>query len=684
MKKFLKYLNNNFIRTYLLLILSLFTEEMIFRAISGLSLFTYASLRIFIFLNIISCLLAYLLNFTRPLFRKIATSIIIFAGCVYSCCQIGFNNFLGVYISLQTSSQFGAVVDYIKDFFLSFKWNYFLTLIPFVLTIIYYIFGEHKTRGARFKKSTIFSIIVLGLSSFLFYLSVVNPTFQSKFQTISNKSLFLNASNPSVVVDQYGTLGFFFLDVKTIMHPVTVEDTYVNVNKNNKNEVETDYTRVIDDTAWNNIIAREKNSTYNQLNNYFINRDITDMNEYTGMFEGKNLIVIMMESVGDIMINEEYFPNFYKMLSEGWYWENNYSPRNSCATGNNEFSGLTSLYSIHNTCTANIYKKNKYSESIFGLFNNKNYTTFSAHDYTEAYYFRSTIHKNMGSGEYYGVEKLGIPYRNEYVNWADDEDFFKKYLSILDSKTSNGENFMSWLTTVSAHQPYTSSSIQGNKYLDFTKDSGYSMEIRRYMSKLKILDNALGILLQGLEERGILDDTVIVMYGDHYPYGMSTSTINKVLDYDTSKDLSAERTPLVIYNSTMEGKVFSEYTTYLNILPTIANLFNLDYDPRLYLGEDMLSSDYQSITVFADGSWKNEVGFYNAKNDSIKYYGDKQYTDSEIKNINDDIHTKISVSSTAIKNNYFNYLMDALEKEKEELEQTNICLNTNKEEYMTS
>ena len=147
MKKFLKYLNNNFIRTYLLLILSLFTEEMIFRAISGLSLFTYASLRIFIFLNIISCLLAYLLNFTRPLFRKIATSIIIFAGCVYSCCQIGFNNFLGVYMSFNTVSQAGAVKEYIKDFLMSMKSIYLCIFIPFIILLVYFIIKNIKNKN---------------------------------------------------------------------------------------------------------------------------------------------------------------------------------------------------------------------------------------------------------------------------------------------------------------------------------------------------------------------------------------------------------------------------------------------------------------------------------------------------------------------------------------------------------
>ena len=226
---------------------------------------------------------------------------------------------------------------------------------------------------------------------------------------------------------------------------------------------------------------------------------------------------------------------------------------------------------------------------------------------------------------------------------------------------------------------------EGNKYYDMTKGTGYPTDVRRYMSKLKILDDGLGILMEGLEARGELDDTVFVLYGDHYPYGISTKKLNKVLDYDTGEDLNAERVPFVIYNSEMEeSKVFTEYTTYINILPTLANLFGLDYDPRLYLGDDLLSKDYQSLVVFADGSWKNENAFYNASKNKIKYYTSDEYTDEEIKLINQTIDTKINISRDVIKNNYFEYLgknLDSINKELE-IQKNSMCLNAEKENYI--
>ena len=675
-----KFFNNNYIKTFFVILINIILVEVIFKLINSSTIFDFTMIRIILSSIFISSILALGISNMGIKCRRVFTSIVNFIVCAYACAQAGFYNFLGVYMSLQTSSQFGAVVDYIKDFLLSFKFIYFLTFIPFILTILYFVFLDKKSDNFKLSKQFINTFVLMLLSGLLFYVSITLSVFQNKLQTVSNVNLFLTASNPSLTIEQFGTTGFGILDVRAIIYPIHIKEDYVAVKE--EREIN-DNSRIIDDTAFSSVIENETDDTMKAVSNYFINKTITDKNDYTGMFKDKNLIVIMMESANDIFINQEYYPNFYKLYSEGWSWDNNYSPRNSCATMNNEFSGMTSLYSIYNTCTASKYKNNSYFESIFNLFNKQNYVTFSSHDYTEAYYPRSTIHKNMGSGEYYGVQKLGISYSNEYKNWANDDEFMEAVLKIIDKKTSNNEHFMTWLTTVSSHQPYSVDSIQGDKYYNMTKDTGYSSDVRRYMSKLKILDDGLGVLLKGLEDRGILDDTVLVLYGDHYPYGISKEHLNEVLEYDTEEDMNAEQVPFVIYNSTVEAKKFDQYTFYLNILPTLANLFDLDYDPRYYLGTDLFSNDAESLTVFADGSWKNEIGYYNAKKNKIKYYTDKTYTTEELNKINNEISTKVNISSTVIKGNYFEHLKGKLDEENKKLEESKniMCLNSEKDKY---
>ncbi len=675
-----KFFNNNYIKTFFVILINIILVEVIFKLINSSTIFDFTMIRIILSSIFISSILALGISNMGIKCRRVFTSIVNFIVCAYACAQAGFYNFLGVYMSLQTSSQFGAVVDYIKDFLLSFKFIYFLTFIPFILTILYFVFLDKKSDNFKLSKQFINTFVLMLLSGSLFYVSITLSVFQNKLQTVSNVNLFLTASNPSLTIEQFGTTGFGILDVRAIIHPIHIMEDYVAVKE--EREIN-DNSRIIDDTAFSSVIENETDDTMKAVSNYFINKTITDKNDYTGMFKDKNLIVIMMESANDIFINQEYYPNFYKLYSEGWSWDNNYSPRNSCATMNNEFSGMTSLYSIYNTCTASKYKNNSYFESIFNLFNKQKYVTFSSHDYTEAYYPRSTIHKNMGSGEYYGVQKLGISYSNEYKNWANDDEFMEAVLKIIDKKTSNNEHFMTWLTTVSSHQPYSVDSIQGDKFYNMTKDTGYSSDVRKYMSKLKILDDGLGVLLRGLKDRGILDDTVIVLYGDHYPYGISKEHLNEVLEYDTEEDMNAEQVPFVIYNSTVEAKKFDQYTFYLNILPTLANLFDLDYDPRYYLGTDLFSNDAESLTVFADGSWKNEIGYYNAKKNKIKYYTDKTYTTEELNKINNEISTKVNISSTVIKENYFEHLKGKLDEENKKLEESKniMCLNSEKDKY---
>jgi len=313
---------------------------------------------------------------------------------------------------------------------------------------------------------------------------------------------------------------------------------------------------------------------------------------------------------------------------------------------------MTGLYSIYNNCTANIYSNNTYFESIFNLFKNKGYTADSYHDHSEFYYDRKTIHKNMGSDKFYNVDDMKLKYSGS--EWASDAEMMEYYLKNLDKRDSNTP-FMSWITTVTSHQYYRTSSKYYKEYGSLF-DKSLPSDVRVYMSRLKVVDDAIGILLDGLEERGILEDTVIALFCDHYPYAINLDSLGNALGYSVSEDNLMDQVPFIIYNKGTERKIFTEYTSYVNLTPTLANLFKLDYDSRIYLGSDILSEDYNSLVLFADGSWKNEYAFFNASTNKIKYYTDKVYTDEEILAINEELSLKLKMSNLAIKTNYFSYL----------------------------
>lgn len=660
----MKIIKTKTLLSYFTLLGFLLLNEIIFRIISKGNLLDFSFFRVFILLNIVSLAFGYLTSLFKTKYTWILNSLIILVASVYSWIQLGFNNYIGVYMSLNTSSQLGAVKSYIVDFLKALKPEYFLMFIPFLgIMFLSLISKKIKKKDGHFKLKKKYTyqnqinfittmIFLIGLCG-AFWHTLNDKFIKDSYQVMSNKDLFMTASNPGLCVKEFGVLSYGLIDVKSKITGSSEENViyYDNLYKDNEEVI----AREFDDEAWHTVIDEETNATLNSLNNYYINAQITDKNEMTGLFEDKNLIVIMMESVNDVIYAlPEYFPNFNKLATEGWYFENNYSPRNSCATGNNEFSAMTGLYSIYNYCTSNVYLNNKYSTSMFNLFNNAGYYTNSLHNFTEAYYYRKTIHANMGSQKYYGVQDLDIPYYTYYGGWSSDEDLMNSYLNIVDTYEKDVP-FMSFITTVTSHQPYSNSSPYGDMYLSLTKDTEYSMDIRRYISKLKVLDNSLGILLNSLEERKILDDTVIVLFGDHYPYGISLNHLNEVLERSL-EDYENEKVPLVIYNPELDAKQNETYTSYLNLTPTLANLFNVDFDPRLYAGVDIFSDSYEEMVVFADSSWKNGKAYYNASTGEISYYTDFTYTDEEIKNINQLIYAKMNASSLSIKNNYFDYL----------------------------
>lgn len=659
-------------KNYLLMTITLFSIEIIFRLVMKMTIIEWSLLRVFISVSIISLLVSLIIYKTRRVPTKIITFILCLIASIYALLQAGFENYIGVFMSFGTSSQAGAVKDYIKDYIDSFHWYYWLILIPILLLFIYLVFIEPRLYKKKDKEELSINIItkkqslnaqLIALTSLilligLFYFTLISNKMQNNIQLQSNTSLFINPSMPNIVVDQFGVTTFGLLDIKSTLSPVEEEIIEYNVNPKEIKE-ETDYTRKIDDTRWLKVTEEETNRQYKNLNNYYLSRKITDKNKYTGELEDKNLIVIMMESANNIAIDEKYYPNLSKIYNEGWTWKNAYSPRNSCSTGNNEMSGMTSLYTINNSCTANIYKNNIYPESIFNLFTEAGYSTSSYHNYTEQYYRRKIIHPNMGSGHYYGVEELGIPYSNKYEEWPSDVELMEKVLENIKDENKH----MTWITTVSSHQPYGVDSKLGNLYIDEFLNLGYSKPLARYMSKLKTLDEAIGVLIQGLKEQGTLDDTVIVFYADHYPYGLNDKVLNEYFDYDVSINNETDRTPFIIYNTELEPNQSDDYTTYMNILPTIANLFNLDYDPRLYAGEDILSDDYSKRAYFANGSWQDEKAYYNATTGKISYINEENtYTTEEIQIINKEIDEKIKMSNLAIRTNYFKHLYDSIKE----------------------
>lgn len=716
-KNLKNFFTNRVVLNTIILFIITFSLEMINRWLVDSSFNDWGVLRIGISSFMISLIWSWITHFFKKLPARILNIIYVLFVGIYIFVQFGLYNFLGFYMGMGNAEQGTKVMDYILDFISSLKPVYYLLIVPTLLGIIYYIVVDRlimkkKERNSRMTWpqkiyiEVITLIIIVSLAG-VYYFTIRNDKLKNELQTESNYALWIYPENSNLTVNNFGVLMYGFTDIKSIVLDLDSEDVdrlveeEINIptNNNGSNIQETptgpvDYTRYIDDTAWNMLLKNNNPSQFKSLNTYYMNRNITPKNEYTGIFKGKNLIIVMMESVNEISIlNKDDFPTLYKIYNEGISFRNNFSPRNNCSTGNNEFTTLTSMFTINNTCTANTYASNKYYQSVFGIFKDAGYKTTSYHDYTKKYYRRNKIHTNLGVDKFYGVTDLEMEYNEKYEEWPSDVVMFKQ----AQKHYMNEDKFMAYFATVTPHQTYHVPSEFGDKYVDNWKDTDYSMRLKRYLSKLKTLDLALEELLRQLQEAGKLDDTVIALFGDHYPYGLQDSDINKYLkannagytiSRNSTKNKNVDRTPLVIYNSQIEPVQVEEYTTIIDLLPTLLNMFDMDYDPRLYLGTDIMSEAHESRAVFADGSWQNEYGFYYAPTSKMTYSQDTfKYSNQELKDINTEIKQRQKMSTNAIKNNYFNYLNSGIKKYKNELNKTTTTTTTTvvkKEEVTTT
>ena len=660
---FLKKDKNKLIWMLVIETLYIFAVEVVTKLLLNTFSVSYPILRIFISSIVLSIIITLITSNINLKVRKVIYIVINFFIAFYAWLQIGFMNFLGAFMSMGNAEQGTKITDYIVDFVKAYKPVVYTIFIPFVLVLVYLIFEKKFTNKGYLekikytKKKVLIIIGSIVLLCGMFYATVVIPFMQNKFQTVSNKDLLKYPSNPSIAIKNYGTTVYFLLDLKGSIFGGA--DEIYGASGTSKRAFQS-ATREIDDSKYNELIKTETDETLNKLNNYFINREIPDTNEYTGKFKDKNLIMIMMETVSYAVFDDaykEYFPTLNKMYHEGITGVNNYSPKNNCATGESEMTSEISLYSIETTCTVNTYKKNVYREALLYMMRNNGYYASAYHNYSDHYYYRNTFEYNFGAEKFYDVDALGIDYVPVYKEWPSDVELMEKALPNFIDK----DKFASYMVTVTSHTPYIQSSTYGDMYVDMFDDLDIDLPAKRYLSKIKVVDLAMEYLLKELEEQGKLEDTVIVLFGDHYPYALSRDEFQSIAKYDINTNQEMDRTPFIIYNKGTEHEKIYKVTTPMDYAPTLLNLFGINYDPRYYMGHDIFSN-YDDYAVFPDNSWQSAEGFYSAaKGEFLPRESGYDLDDEKIIARNEEITQMRNMSALAIRNDYFNYLFDYFE-----------------------
>ena len=326
--------------------------------------------------------------------------------------------------------------------------------------------------------------------------------------------------------------------------------------------------------------------------------------KYTGMFKGKNIVLLQLEGIDSWLFNENDTPTLYGMLNNSFVFNNHYSYYNGGgSTFNSEFAVNTGfLTPVSYTQNAYTFNKNAFDYTLAKLFKQDGYSVNAFHMNTSEYYSRGVNYSNWGYDNYYGLKDLNVYENAEYE--LDRELVLNE--TFREKLVPEEGNFLDYIISYSNHTPFSSTKGVCKKILELS----YTPEDVALMSlteedcariQAKETDYMVSLLIELLKEKGVFDNTVFVVFTDHYLYTISDQSI---LDkYKETDNNLINHTPFFIYSSDMKKTNVNQVTSQLNILPTILNLFGLEYHPNYYIGEDALNPNYSGYVFFSDYSW---------------------------------------------------------------------------------
>lgn len=586
--------------------------------------------------------------------KKVNKWLMIIINCFLSIlfiAQIINYRFYGNVISIYSIIHGGQVFGFLSAIF-SVLWQNIICVILLLIPIPLYIIFNKKIETDNLSWKVILK--KNGLLIIVFILSLLSLQTDKK-EIYSAKNLYYYRHAPLETVKKLGMLTTLRLDLERTITGFEENLTKVTdlnlpeVKEDNKNEDKIKYN--VEDIDFLKLAEEETKTEIKNIHYYMANETPTKQNKYTGMFKDKNLIVITAEAFSPIAVNETLTPTLYKLVNQGFTFSNFYSPIYYVSTSDGEYVSLTSL--LPKESVWSFYKSSKnYLPYVYGnVFKNLGYETYAFHDGQYKYYDRNLSHPNMGykymaCGN--GLEKL-----MNCKKWPQSD---LEMINATFDMYSNEEKFVAYYMSISGHLEYNFyGNNMANKNKSLVADTEYSDKIKAYIACQIELDKALEELINKLKEKDILDDTVIVLSADHYPYGLTNDDINSVTPLEDAK-FDIHKNNLIIWSNTMKKNIkIDKIAESLDILPTILNLFGINYDSRLLIGKDILS-DTDGLVILNDRSWITKYGKYNASTQKFTSLTEEEIPENYVNKINEIVANKFIISKNILDTNYYKYV----------------------------
>ena len=386
---------------------------------------------------------------------------------------------------------------------------------------------------------------------------------------------------------------------------LNISDVPRTYSSNSYNVIESiDFTALADSTDSDILKATDE---------YLANAAPTRKNNYTGLLKDYNLITICAESFCPWFISEELTPTLYKLSHTGILFENYYGTFQSVTT-NGEYTMCMGLYpDMSRTKTDssfNVAGTNYLPFCLGNALKGMGYQAWGYHDYIGDFYNRNITHANMGYT--FKAADSGLAMK---IDWPSSD--LEMMEASVDDYINSGEPFHAYYMTFSGHYQYNWDNAMSAKNRDAVKDLPYSEPVKAYIACNLELEYALEYLMQRLGEAGVADKTCIVLTNDHYPYGLTEDEYNELAGQTLDTTFEKYRNSFICYVPGLsENIVVDEYCSTADILPTLLNLFGVDYDSRLLAGTDVLSSGLH-VAVLSDKSFLTKTFRYDAGTETV-------------------------------------------------------------------
>ncbi len=615
--------------------------EVMFRLLNGINIFNISILYVLLFGLCLSLLLGSIIKFFGS---KVLFLVVAFGLCLVYEIQLCVYRMFGFYFDFSLLGASEQVMSFASDgirLILNNIVAVLLILLPFLLFCIF-------NKKIRIEKDKWYVFLIKVCCSILVYFGYWGCLYINKDDSYSAFKLYYEVNNNELNIKMFGVVKAFLIDAKRQIwgfeEKIHVEDEEKTTQPN---EVVYDYNNL--DIDFDTLIMNESDNVVKSMHEYFKSDSGTLQNEYTGMFEGKNLILIMAESFNEIAVREDTTPTLYKLVHNGFVFENFYTPTISSTIGG-EFQELTGLVAASGFLSPWKSGENYFPMGVANVYQSMGYNTYAYHNNSYTFQNRYKYLEALGFNNFKacknGLEKL--------INcniWPESD--VEMIEATVDDYINSTDPFMVFYATVSGHGDYSfSMSAMAKKHKSEVSHLNYSEKPLSYLAAQIELNDALEILIDKLEEAGKLDDTVIALVGDHYPYYLSLDEVNEIASYEKDSVVEINHSNFILWNNNMDRVVVDKVGSQIDVLPTIYNLFGVKYDSRLIIGKDILSTT-PGLAIFGNSSWVSDLGTYFASSNKFVAKDGEEIPEGYVEKMNNIVSNKIVMSKYILTKDYY-------------------------------